>query len=141
MKKIHQRRFLLTTAGRNEMAEKKMQEAFKRLADSAEPPAGNAMMPVTNPIHRDMERPWPVVDEWDLYTEGCFTRNDIRSGIEMTADTITIRAAKPDAVLYADNVPMEWDDGKEKWKCPYCGGIRTGDRCQGCGAPRTAGER
>ncbi len=137
MKKNHIRRFLLTTAGRNELVDKRMQEAFKRFADSAEPPAGNAMMQVSNPIQREMERPWPVVDELALYTTGCFTRNDIRSEIEMPADTITIRASEPAAVLYADNVPMEWDDGKEKWECPYCGGIRTGERCSGCGAPRS----
>lgn len=134
MKKLHPRRFLLTTAGRNELVEKRMQEAFKRLADSAEPPAGNTMMPVTNPIRREMERPWPVVDEWDLHTTGCYTRNEIRSEIEMNADTITIRASKPATVLCADG------EGGNEWQCPYCGGIRTGDRCQGCGAPRTKAE-
>lgn len=120
-------RLWITTAGRNEELVKQMEERFKLFANSMTP-IPSAIQPIFNPVHKEMLRTCPFEDEWDLYTKPLLTMDEIRK-------TLGLEPEK--TVLYADNIPYEWDDKKEKWKCPYCGGIRTGDRCQGCGAPRT----
>lgn len=119
-------RLWITTAGRNEELVKQMEERIKLFANSMTP-IPSAIQPIFNPVHKEMLQTCPFEDEWDLYTKPLLTMDEIRK-------TLGLEPEK--SVLYADNVPMEWDEGKEKWKCPYCGGIRTGERCSGCGAPR-----
>lgn len=116
----------ITTEGRNEEMEKQMEERIQLIANSMTL-IPSAIRPLFNPVHKEMLRTCPIEDEWDLYTNPMMTMDESRK-------TMGLEQAK--SVLYGDNVPMEWDDGKKKWKCPYCGCIRTGERCSGCGAPR-----
>lgn len=133
-KHVHPRRFVIRTTGENEKAIEKMQHEFAKLADAEEQiwvlnQKKNNMAETFNPIRREMLNSVRIVDE--LSKHQMITPNEARA---MTVHKET------QAILYADDKIYEFDSGVDMWKCSYCGGIRVGERCKGCGAPRLKAE-